>query len=280
MIIHRLRNFQEFQLHAGKMDAIYKARSDQEAGLQAGHDGPFTVNGFSYPARQMVDFKADFLYSDGKNVNWREWLVCPVTGLNNRLRAAIHLLDSELGLLPQEVVYITEQVTPLYQFLLPRLPHVIGSEFLGDTVTRGATDARGVRNEDLTRLTFPDATFDVLLSFDCFEHMPDFLGGMREVGRVLKPGGRMLWTVPFRRDLEKNLIRATLGPDGRVVHHLPPEFHGDPINAEGCLCFTHFGWEMFSQLRQAGFRDAYALAYWSDIFGYLGTEQYVFVAVK
>jgi hypothetical protein len=37
---------------------------------------------------------------------------------------------------------------------------------------------------------------------------------------------------------------------------------------------------MLDEVRRAGFRDAYALAYWSDMFGYLGTEQFVFVATK
>jgi hypothetical protein len=110
--------------------------------------------------------------------------------------------------------------------------------------------------------------------------LSNFAGGINEVGRVLKPGGRMLWSVPFRADLEKNLIRAEISEDGSIVHHHTPEYHGDPVNTNGCLCFTHFGWEMLNQVREAGFRDAYALAYWSDIFGYLGREQLIFVAVK
>ena len=238
------------------------------------------MQGFSYPAGQKVDFLADFAYAQGDNVNWRERLVCPVTGLNNRLRAVVQLADSELGLLPDESVYLTEQVTPLHEFLRGRLPRLIGSEFLGDTVPRGQTDGRGVRNEDITRLSFNDEVFDAVLSFDCFEHMPDFSSGMRELARVLKQGGRMMWSVPFQPDRATNLRRASLDVDGRIVHHELPEYHGDPINSAGCLCFTHFGWEMLDQVRQAGFDDAYAVAYWSDSFGYLGVEQFIFVAVK
>jgi hypothetical protein len=110
--------------------------------------------------------------------------------------------------------------------------------------------------------------------------MPDFATGMKEVARVVKPGGRLMWSVPFRSDLERNLRRATLEENGSIIHHEPPEFHGDPINSDGCLCFTHFGWEMLEQVTNAGFKQAYALAYWSDIFGYLGGEQFIFVAQK
>jgi SAM-dependent methyltransferase len=235
---------------------------------------------FPSPQEKPVKFRADLAFSDAADVNWREWLVCSVTGLNNRLRAAAHLTDSELGLLPSDAVPLTEQVTPLYRYLGQRFANLVGREYLGDKVPRGGTDSRGVQNEDLTRLTFPDGPCDGFLSFDCFEHMPDFVAGMRKMARVLKPGGCIMWTVHFRSDLEHNPVRANLRADGLLVHQEPPEYHGDPINKAGCLCFTHFGWEMLAQVKEAGFNDAYVLAYWSDMFVYLGVEQFVFIAVK
>jgi SAM-dependent methyltransferase len=280
MIIHRIRTFPEYVRHASRMESAYAFRRAFEQNLQERFHTAFTVPGFSYPARRMVDFVVDFAHGNDGLVNWREWLICPVTNLNNRLRAAIHLLDSELGLRDDEATYITEQVTPFYKRLAKRQRDIVGSEYLGATVARGAITASGIRNEDLTCLSFPDEAFDVVLSFDCLEHMPDFTAALRQMARVLRTGGRMMWTVPFRRDLEANLIRASIGRDGTLIHHHPAEYHGDPINREGCLCFTHFGWEMFDQVRSAGFRDTYALAYWSDIFGYLGVEQLVFVATK
>jgi hypothetical protein len=280
MIIKRLHSFKEYQKHRLLMAPEYRHRREYEKALHENKHGAFEVAGFSYPAGEKVNFLADFAYSSGGNVNWRERLVCPKTGLNNRLRASVHLMDSELGVIPQESVYITEQVTALYNFLAVKHPGLIGSEYLGDSIARGAFDSRGVRNEDLTRLSFSNESFDAILSFDCFEHMPDFASGMKEVARVVKPGGRLMWSVPFRSDLERNLRRATLEANGSIIHHEPPEYHGDPINSDGCLCFTHFGWEMLEQVKNAGFKQAYALAYWSDIFGYLGGEQFIFVAQK
>jgi hypothetical protein len=62
---------------------------------------------------------------------------------------------------------------------------------------------------------------------------------------------------------------------------LPPEYHGDPINSAGCLCFYHFGWDILSSLRAAGFGKAEALLYWSSDFGYLGNaDQIIFLARK
>jgi len=275
-----MRTLAEYRSHREVMKKIYSDRRAFESGLAPAGKQHFTYSGFSYPAGRSVDFAVDFQYSDGQSINWRERLVCPLTGLSNRLRASIHLADSELGMLTHEAVYITEQVTPLYKFLKNRHPNLTGSEFLGSRLPRGRSDRKGVRNEDLTCLTFPDSSFDVVLSFECLEHIPDFSTGVGEMARVLKPGGRLMWSVPFAAGQEQNLRRASIGADGNIVHHEPPEYHGDPNSSDGCLCFTHFGWEMLEQVRAAGFAEAYALTYWSDAFAYLGVEQIVFVAFK
>lgn len=89
-----------------------------------------------------------------------------------------------------------------------------------------------------------------------------------------------MWSVPFLSSSPTNSIRARL-VDGQVKHIItPPEYHGDPLSSNGILCFQHFGWEMLDEMKQAGFRDAYAICYQSIPFGYLGGEQFMFFAVK
>jgi hypothetical protein len=76
-------------------------------------------------------------------------------------------------------------------------------------------------------------------------------------------------------------VRATLEEDGTITHHMPAEYHGNPVDPEGgALCFHYFGWEMLDKLRSVGFRGVRCLAYWSEEQGYLGREQYIFVATK
>jgi SAM-dependent methyltransferase len=55
----------------------------------------------------------------------------------------------------------------------------------------------GIRNEDVTKLTFSDASFDIVTSNGVMEHVPQDRDGYAEIARVLRPGGRMYMTVPL-----------------------------------------------------------------------------------
>ncbi len=280
MRVFRVRNHAEYMRHASRMQVSFARYEAVENALRPATPGDFVVNGYSYAAGTCVDFSAGYQYAVGGRVNWREVLTCPITRLNNRMRASIHLVDIELGLYPDHAVYISEQVTPLYAFLASKWPGVVGSEYLGDATPLGEIDAGGLRNEDLTRLTFPDASFDRLISLDCFEHFADYERAFREAYRVLKPGASMLWSVPFRRDAVRNTARARERADGSIEHIREPVYHGDPMSQAGCLVFTDFGWDLLDNVRACGFSDAYAMLFWSREFGYLGGEQILFVAFK
>jgi ubiquinone/menaquinone biosynthesis C-methylase UbiE len=47
-----------------------------------------------------------------------------------------------------------------------------------------------LKRMDAQNLEFPDNSFDYVLGWGCFMHMPDTPGAIKQVYRVLKPGGR------------------------------------------------------------------------------------------
>ncbi|MFT5121590.1 MAG: SAM-dependent methyltransferase [Kiritimatiellia bacterium] len=76
-----------------------------------------------------------------------------------------------------------------------------GIEYLAEKVAEAKADAEiadRVQQGDLQALPFPDAHFDVALLNEVLEHVPDERQGLRELHRVLKPGGRLIIFSPNR----------------------------------------------------------------------------------
>lgn len=235
------------------------------------------ARGYSITAERVTDFVVDWPQGGGEP-NWRESLRCVDTGLINRLRGSYHAFRTLHPADADTRIYLTEAATPFYRFVKERFPVTVGSEFYTDTPF-GTENAAGIRSEDLTALTFASGAFDVLMSFEVLEHVPDYRAALGECARVLGAGGTMLLTAPFI-GADQTLVRASVGADGSIVHHEPPDYHGDPINAEGILCYYWFGWSLLDDLKAAGFRDAYVAFYASREFGYYGLPQSVIVATR
>lgn len=240
----------------------------------------FLVAGYCGPCRRRSKFVVDYLYGGdiaSHRPNYRERLLCQKCGLNSRLRACVGVI---VDCIPQRsAVYITEFVTPLFADLSTRFPGVVGSEYLRDGTPSGAVNARGVRHEDLTALSFADASFDAVASFECLEHIPDYKAALRECRRVLRPGGHLFLTAPFINDRQETTVRALVDSEsGTIQHLLEPEYHGDPVAEGGVLCFYHFGWSLLDDMKDAGFARASVLVLNDPSRGHV-TPEFIFKAV-
>ncbi len=206
--------------------------------------------------------------------NWRESLGCDRCGLINRWRAALHLFHCLPR--PSGSVYLTEQTTRLYRHIKTREPSLIGSEFASPSTPPGQSfrwRIRQLRHEDVTRLSFADASQAAVLSFDVLEHVADYRAAVREFVRVLQPGGLLLLTVPFNLQQAQTVVRARLNASGQIEHLLPPQHHGNPLSAKGVLCFQDFGWDLLDDFRTAGLEPVQLITACSPAFGYLGSAQ-------
>jgi len=141
---------------------------------------------------------------------------------------------------------------------LRRLPRLMFSDYRGPDRLGELID--GVRNEDMCRFTYQDAAFDVVLSSDVLEHVPDFRTALAETRRVLRPGGRHIFTVPVVWTRPVTEVRARIGDDGEIVHLMPAIYHGRgggayrfiPVGVD-MLAFTEFGRDIVDYVREAGF---------------------------
>jgi SAM-dependent methyltransferase len=144
--------------------------------------------------------------------------------------------------------------------LLSVLPHLATSDFKPGAAPGAIVN--GVRNEDLTRLTYPDESFDLVLTSETLEHVPDLDAALREIRRVLVPGGRHVCTVPLLPGVPRTFARTAVRTDGQLDHHVSSIRH--PDGDAGYLVFTEFGADFPEILRRAGFGVSIAFGPVSD----------------
>jgi len=190
-----------------------------------------------------------------KTKNYRESLTYEV---NSRQRAITLLVAEFLSRHGSATkIYAPEAVTPLAR-LLSTVAEFQGSEYLPGADERGRYP--GVMHQDVMNLTFPDQSFDLYVSCEVMEHVPDIERTLSEARRILKPGGEFLATFPFAYKREESVVKAAL-QDGKIVYFMEPEYHGNPVSKTGgSLVFTIPGWNIVDQTLSAGFASAEMLA--------------------
>ena len=104
---------------------------------------------------------------------------------------------------------------------------------------------------DMMNLPFANDTFDVITHSDTLEHVPDPIAALSECCRLLKPGGRLAFTVPIVVD------RLT-----RSRRDLPPSYHGYPGDERRSdfRVHTEYGADLWKQVMQAGFLECRIIA--------------------
>ena len=121
----------------------------------------------------------------------------------------------------------------------------------------GLQDVISFQREDCTKLTFPDETFDAVTSAYGVRNFQDLDAGLREMQRVLRPGGHLLiveLTPPPRFPMKQlfwlyahvamPLIGRIISHDNSAYTYLPASMEAFP-QAE----------QMEDILRKAGFAD-------------------------
>ncbi len=129
----------------------------------------------------------------------------------------------------------------LHQFL-KELSSLAYSEFEAEDKT--------ISSESLLELSYGDDSFDLVLTSDTFEHVPDYKTAFKEIHRVLKTGGSHIFTIPI---VWQNATRrrAEYKEDGTIDYLMEPAYHGP--TAEANLVWTDFGYDIIDEIDSYGF---------------------------
>lgn len=118
---------------------------------------------------------------------------CPHCGALERHRFLAYILDHHGPVLATSDAVL--DIAPQKQIagLLQRLS---GTAYIGtDLFGHLEIDIR----TDLTKLPFKGGSIDAIVCYHVLEHIPDDQAAMRELSRILKPGGLLFLQVPWRR---------------------------------------------------------------------------------
>ena len=133
----------------------------------------------------------------------------------------------------------------------------VSTEALAFCRTRGI---ESVRQGEAEQLPYEDNSFDLVTGLDVVEHLDDDLAGLKEMRRVLRPGGRALLFVPafmflwgVQDDISNHRRRYRLGQLNQVVRQA-----GFGIERGTYVNMTFFAPILLGRLlmRATGFRPA------------------------
>lgn len=240
-----------------------------------------------------------FLVSGDTFPELREGIICQCCRSSNRKRQIAFVLCEYLSSIKANkkrhlrglqisksvIIYNTEAQGALHNVLKKHSGYYC-SEYFGPDYESGSK-VNGIYHEDLMNLSLEDESVDIVISSDVFEHIPNPYKAHQELYRVLKKKGRHIFTVPFNWAEFLDEERTRLKNDCTVEHLAvengytlrKPEYHGDPLRAEGALVYRIFSLEMLCKLRGMGFVTKFYKLY-KPWYGILGNDALVFEAIK
>lgn len=138
----------------------------------------------------------------------------------------------------------------------------------------------GFRNENLEQQTFDDASFDLVITQDVFEHIYNPEKAFAEIARTLKPGGMHIFTIPFENNHKPSQKWAYQGTDGKPIFLNEPEWHGNPIDESGSPVTMHWGYDIVDFIKQASGMETQIIKMSDLSQGIFGDSVEVCVSIK
>ena len=143
----------------------------------------------------------------------------------------------------------------VFDYLRENIENFYYSEFFSDDDL--GSNINGVRNEDVQQLTFENKKFDLVTCSEVFEHVENYIEGFLEIRRVLKPGGKFVFTVPLFETVKTEQM-CSVGDNGSLIWHSEPEFHDSRVSGVNTVpvFWRHSKNQICNDLLKVGFKKA------------------------
>jgi len=129
-----------------------------------------------------------------------ENILCPNCLSTARERLIIGLLQREIKIENKKILHFSPEKN-IYQFLKKK-NEIITADI--QPLFYKKIDG-SIKTEDATALSFNDNSFDVVIGNHIMEHIPDDIKAMKEMYRVLQPGGRAILQIPYSTAIFKTI---------------------------------------------------------------------------
>lgn len=133
----------------------------------------------------------------------KRYALCPVCNSSDRIRL-------NLVFLKQNTDIFSKPIKLLHLAPEPALKNIFLKHKNIDYLTADLFQKNVMVKMDITNIQYPDQTFDAIICNHILEHIPDDHQAMKELFRVLKPGGWAILQVPFSKILNKTFEDSTV----------------------------------------------------------------------
>lgn len=198
----------------------------------------------------------------------KESLICPWCGSKHRARRLAAVFADEFRrstlselqqpdsadltqrLSASNPILILNRIDGLDRMRMPAtITDVVQTDYVEGAEPGAIVD--GIRNEDAQRLTFSDSTFEAVIDSETLEHIPDPNQALREIERVLRPGGAHIFTIPMKPGTERTESRIVRDASGTWTDRILPRLH-HPGGTWGWEVHTEFGADFAGNLEVMG----------------------------
>jgi SAM-dependent methyltransferase len=101
---------------------------------------------------------------------------------------------------------------------------------------KGVSERASFHNGDISRLPFASESLDLLIASEVVEHMPDPAQVVAEMTRVLRPGGRLILTMPLESHTPAHALTLDQPEDFRAL------CEGAGLSVQSLKAKWHFGY--------------------------------------